>query len=101
MFDLGIQELIVIFIVALIVFGPKRLPELGKTIGKGILELKKAVQGVKEQVDAEFNTIQKTADVEHTLKPPESKENGNNINIEKEIPQTATDKERKEDKVDD
>ncbi len=53
MFDLGIQELIVIFVVALIVFGPKRLPELGRTLGKGILELKKAMEGVREQIHAE------------------------------------------------
>lgn len=53
MFDLGIQELIVIFVVALIVFGPKRLPELGKTLGKGLFELKKAMEGIKEQVKEE------------------------------------------------
>jgi len=52
-FDLGIQELIVIFVVALIVFGPKRLPELGKTLGKGLFELKKAMEGIKEQMSEE------------------------------------------------
>jgi sec-independent protein translocase protein TatB len=52
-FDLGIQELIVIFVVALIVFGPKRLPELGKTLGKGLFELKKAMEGIKEQISEE------------------------------------------------
>ncbi|MFO0753706.1 MAG: twin-arginine translocase TatA/TatE family subunit [Thermodesulfovibrionales bacterium] len=57
MFDLGIQELIVIFIVALLVFGPKRLPELGRTLGKGIAELKRAMQGVKEQMDVEMKEI--------------------------------------------
>ncbi|MBI5206087.1 MAG: twin-arginine translocase subunit TatB [Nitrospirae bacterium] len=54
MLDIGIQELIVIFIVALLVFGPKRLPELGKTLGKIMAELKKAVSGVKEQMDSEL-----------------------------------------------
>ncbi len=48
MFDLGTQELIVIFIVAFLVFGPKKLPELGRTLGKGIRELKAAMRGVKD-----------------------------------------------------
>ncbi len=59
MFDLGIQELIVIFIVALIVFGPKKLPELGKTLGKGMLELRKAMEGIRDQMHAESEAISK------------------------------------------
>jgi len=51
MFDLGTQELIVIFIVAFLVFGPKRLPELGRTLGKGIRELKHAMRNVKDSID--------------------------------------------------
>jgi Tat protein translocase TatB subunit len=57
MFDIGMQELILIFIVALLVFGPKRLPELGRTIGKGMAEIKKAMYGVKEQIDSELRDI--------------------------------------------
>ena len=57
MFDIGMQELILIFIVALLVFGPKRLPELGRTIGKGMAEIKKAMYGVKEQMDSELHDI--------------------------------------------
>lgn len=51
MFDLGAQELIVIFIVAFLVFGPKRLPELGRTLGKGIRELKTALMNVKDTLE--------------------------------------------------
>ncbi|MDI6744720.1 MAG: Sec-independent protein translocase protein TatB [Thermodesulfovibrionales bacterium] len=57
MFDIGMQELILIFIVALLVFGPKRLPELGRTIGKGMAELKKAMYDIKEQMDSELHDI--------------------------------------------
>ncbi len=51
MFDLGTQELILIFIVAFLVFGPKKLPELGRTLGKGMRELKAAMRGVKESFE--------------------------------------------------
>lgn len=42
MFSLGPTEVVVIFIIALIVFGPKKLPEIGRSIGKGMREFKKA-----------------------------------------------------------
>lgn len=58
------QELIVIFIVALIVFGPKRLPELGRTLGKGMLELKKAMGGLKDQIDEEMREARQQVDQE-------------------------------------
>jgi len=57
MMGLGTQELILIFIVALLVFGPKQLPELGRTLGKGLAELKRAMHGVKEQIDSEIQEI--------------------------------------------
>ncbi len=57
MFDLGIQELIIIFVVALLVLGPKKLPELGRTLGKAMAELKRAMHGIKEQMDSEINDI--------------------------------------------
>lgn len=59
MFDLGFQELIVIFLVALLVFGPKKLPELGKTLGKWIIEIRKGIHNVKEQVETEMDNIDK------------------------------------------
>lgn len=73
MFDLGVQELIVIFIVALLVFGPKRLPELGRTLGKGIAELKRAMHGVKEQMDAEIQEIKNPVSLETDIYKSEQK----------------------------
>jgi Tat protein translocase TatB subunit len=59
MFDLGMQELIVIFAVALLVFGPQRLPELARSLGKGMAELRKTLHGVKDQIDSEVDQIEK------------------------------------------
>ena len=51
MLDLGTQELLVIFIVAFLVFGPKKMPELGRTLGKGIRELKSAMRGITASLE--------------------------------------------------
>ena len=62
MFDIGLQELILIFLVALLVFGPKRLPELAKSLGKGLGDLKRAFHDVKDQVETEFHETNETLD---------------------------------------
>ena len=51
MFNIGPAELIVIFLVALLVVGPKRLPQLGKTIGKSLRELRRASEDFKQSMD--------------------------------------------------
>jgi sec-independent protein translocase protein TatA len=45
------MEIIVVLIIALVVFGPKRLPELGKSLGKGIQEFKGTIGGEKADAD--------------------------------------------------
>lgn len=50
MFGIGMQELILIAIIALIVVGPKKLPDLAKTLGKGFSEFKKATEGITEDL---------------------------------------------------
>lgn len=50
MFNVGPTELMVILILALIVFGPKRLPEMGRSIGKGLREFRKAQMDIKREI---------------------------------------------------
>jgi sec-independent protein translocase protein TatA len=68
MFGLGIPELIVIFVIALVVFGPKKLPDLGKSIGRAMAEFKKAQQEFQESVKSEMNEVQKTANLDELKK---------------------------------
>jgi TatA/E family protein of Tat protein translocase len=49
-FNIGPEELLLILLIALIVFGPKRLPEIGRTIGKALREFRRASEGVREEV---------------------------------------------------
>jgi len=50
---IGSMEMIVILLIALLLFGGKKLPELAKSLGKGIREFKKASQGITEELDSE------------------------------------------------
>jgi Tat protein translocase TatB subunit len=50
MFGIGITELLVILVVALIVLGPQRLPEVAKALGKGLAELRRASSGLTDEL---------------------------------------------------
>jgi sec-independent protein translocase protein TatA len=62
--SIGMPELILIFIVALIVFGPKKLPEIGKSLGKGLAEFKKASDDFKQSIQREVDGLKETATIE-------------------------------------
>jgi len=47
-------ELILIFVVALLVFGPRKLPEIGKSLGKGLAEFKRASEELKKTIEQEI-----------------------------------------------
>jgi TatA/E family protein of Tat protein translocase len=51
---IGMPELILIFLVALLVFGPRKLPELGKSLGRGLAEFKRASDDLKRTIEDEI-----------------------------------------------
>ena len=51
---LGFPELIFILVLALLIFGPKRLPEIGRTVGKGLAEFRKASTDLKRTINTEL-----------------------------------------------
>jgi sec-independent protein translocase protein TatA len=56
---LGVQETVFIFVLALLIFGPKKLPELGKTIGKAMSEFRRASSELRATFDREMNAIER------------------------------------------
>jgi len=52
--SLGLPEIAFIFILALLIFGPKKLPEIGRTVGKGVAEFRKATNELKRTINTEL-----------------------------------------------
>lgn len=52
--SIGMPELIIIFVIALIIFGPRKLPELGRSLGKSIAEFKRASNELKSTLEEEI-----------------------------------------------
>lgn len=68
--NIGPLEIIIVLIIALIVFGPKRLPELGSSLGRGIREFKQTVTGEKDDSDEQDA---KALSASTTNAPPEQR----------------------------
>ncbi|MBC7928006.1 MAG: twin-arginine translocase TatA/TatE family subunit [Bryobacteraceae bacterium] len=60
---LGVPETIFIFVLALLIFGPKKLPELGRTIGKAMTEFRRASSELKTTFDREMNAIERDTEL--------------------------------------
>jgi len=67
--NLGLPEMLFIFVIALIIFGPKKLPEIGRQVGRALNEFKRASNEFKAQIESEISQL----DVEppkRTIHPP-------------------------------
>jgi sec-independent protein translocase protein TatA len=70
---IGMPELIVIMVIALIIFGPRKLPELGRSLGRSLNEFKRASNELKHTLDEEIRVEeQKTAEQQKAPEPPRS-----------------------------
>lgn len=56
---LGVPEMMVIFLLALVLFGPKKLPELGRTLGKALTEFRRASSDLRSSFEREMQTLER------------------------------------------
>jgi sec-independent protein translocase protein TatB len=67
--NLGLPEMIFIFLLALIIFGPRKLPEIGRQIGKAMGEFKKASNEFKSQIEGEIRNLELEETVKRASEP--------------------------------
>ena len=70
MFGIGMPELMIIMVIALIVIGPQKLPDLARSLGKGLAEFKKATDDFKQSIDTDTKSAEEK---EHLAKLAEAK----------------------------
>ena len=69
--SIGMPELIIIFVIALIIFGPRKLPELGRSLGKSLAEFKKASNELRNTLEEEIRIEeQKDKEAKQAAPPP-------------------------------
>jgi sec-independent protein translocase protein TatA len=56
--NIGFPEMVVLFVLAMLIFGPKRLPELGKSLGKGISEFRRASSDLRNSIEREIESAE-------------------------------------------
>src|SRR5216684_1365374 len=67
--SIGMPELIVIFLIALVIFGPRKLPELGRSLGKSIAEFKRASNELRSTLEEEIR-LEERKPAPSTVAPP-------------------------------
>ncbi|WP_437921683.1 Sec-independent protein translocase subunit TatA/TatB [Sphingobacterium sp. LRF_L2] len=83
--NIGTQEMVLIVIVILLLFGGKKLPELARGLGKGIREFKDASEGIKREISDQINNFEKDLDVTDVDKPQVEKQDQNHTPSEQEV----------------
>ena len=68
--SIGMPELIIIFVIALIIFGPRKLPELGRSLGKSLAEFKRASNELKSTLEEEIRLEEQRSTIDAAKPAP-------------------------------
>jgi len=68
--NLGFSEMLFLFFLALLIFGPKKLPEIGRQIGRGLAEFKRASNEFRTQIEDEVRKLDLTEEGGDSISPP-------------------------------
>ena len=84
--SIGMPELIIIFVIALVIFGPRKLPELGRSLGKSLAEFKKASNELRNTLEEEIRIEeQKEAASKSTANTSSSTTSGNVVHTDEPV----------------
>lgn len=88
--SIGMGELLIIFVIALIVFGPRKLPELGRTLGKSLGEFKRASNDLRNTLEEEIHVEEQTRREPRASAPAVPEDDPNTLEEEIHVEQQAS-----------
>lgn len=87
-FDISTGEIVIILMVVFIVFGPSKIPELSKKLGRAIYEIKRASNEIKREIDSEVRKLERDVDIDKKIPvnktPPKKTEEKSKSEIKKD-----------------
>jgi sec-independent protein translocase protein TatA len=87
--NIGLPEILVVLVIALIIFGPRKLPELGKSLGKSLAEFKRASNELKSTLDEEIRTEERRS--AERQEPPQMAGTADTLHVDEPLNTTGTD----------